>query len=262
MTYPVVKQEYGTYGYLLQEVGAILGYGRNYDTWNREKRGIADAVIQRGVRAFYTPVPLPGEKYGHEWSFLRPIRQLVTVADTWQYDLPKDFAMLDGPITFAADQSILYQPIAVVPEFEVRKRQQETATTGRPTLAAVVAKGEPGIYQIHFWTTPDDEYTLEYPCKINPLELSEENPWPYGGTQHMQTVLESCLKCAEEEKQVARGQHADEFVTRLAASVSHDRKLMCPRSLGLNRDRSRILNAGDRRELDQEIVTYAGTEWD
>lgn len=260
MTYPVVKQGYGSYGYFLQEVGAILGYGRNFDTWNREKQGVADAVIQRGVRAFYTPVPLEGETYGHEWSFLRPVRQLVTEADVYQYDLPADFAMLDGPITFAADQSILYQPIQVVSEYEVRKRQQDTDTTGRPTLAALVPKEARG-WQIHFWVTPDSAYTLDYVCKINPLELSEANPWPYGGTEHAQTILESCLKCAEEEKQVAQGQHAGEFLKRLAASVSQDRRRMCPRSLGLNRDRSGCWYK-DKRELDTAITMYDSQEWE
>lgn len=260
MSYPVVEYQYGSYEHLLSEVGAVLGYGRNIDAWSREKRGTANACVQQGVRNFYAPVPLENEKYAHEWSFLRPIRQLTTVASTYIYELPSDFAALDGPITFEPDQSVLYQPIAVVGEYEVRRRQQDTITTGRPTIAAIVPSSNPGRYEIHFWVTPDAAYTLEYRCQVNPLDLSEANQFTHGGTAHVQTVLASCLRAAEEEKQVSQGPHAKEFARRLAASISSDRRLMCPRSIGTNRDRSE--DTYDRRELDAEVVTYEGSEWD
>jgi hypothetical protein len=260
VSYPVVDYQYGSYEHLLSETGAVLGYGRNIDSWTREKRGTANACVQQGIRSFYAPVPLEGEKYAHEWSFLRPRRQLTTVESTYVYVLPPDFAALDGPITFTPDQSVLYDPIQVVSEYELRRRQQETDTTGRPTIAALVTSAIPGRYELHFWLTPDDAYVLDYVCQINPVDLSESNPLPHGGLVHVQTILEACLKAAEEEKQVASGPHAREYVRRLAASISADRKLMCPRSIGRNRDRSE--DTYDRRAVDADVVLYAGSEWD
>ena len=56
------------------EVGRALGYGRNSDE--------ADVIacVKRGMRQFYTPEPLQGERVGHRWSFLRSIETLNTHA--------------------------------------------------------------------------------------------------------------------------------------------------------------------------------------
>jgi len=262
VTYPVVDFAYGSYEYLMREVGAVLGYGRNADTWSHEQRGTANAVVQRGVRDFYSPVPLEGEKYAHQWSFLSPVRQLTTVSGTYKYTLPADFAMLDGPITFEPDQSVLYEPIRVVSDYEVRRRQQESDYTGRPTLAALVPSELPGRTELHFWTTPDDEYVLEYRCQVSPVDLSETNPMPYGGKTHAAAIIESCLKTAVDEKHVRGGTHGEQYKQRLAASVSHDRKVMCPRTLG----RGVMSDGRDHgfysRELDVDVTTYDGVEWD
>lgn len=256
-----MEPAYGSYEYLMREVGAILGYGRDYDSWSHEKRGVANAVVQRGVRDFYNPVPLEGEKYAHAWSFLSPVRQLTTVADTWKYDLPKDFAMLDGPITFEIDQDVITTDIRIVSEYEIRRKQIDSDTTGVPTMAAVVPGDVPGRWKLFFWVTPDDAYTLEYRCQLNPPDLSVEDPMPYGGVEHVRTVLESCLKCAEEEKSVRGGVHAEQFMQRLAASVSHDRKVVCPRVM------KRAQGWGTQRHYGEELyimppVEYDGTEWD
>lgn len=250
--------EYGSYAYLMREVGSLMGYGRNSDAWTPEKRSIADGIVQRGVRSFYVPTVLPGDKYAHEWSFLRPVRTLVTVASQYMYDLPEDFAMLDGPITFAPDQSVLYQPIEVVGEYVVRQRQQETTWTGRPTLAALVPVAAPGRYQIHFWVTPDIAYTLYYRSRINPRDLSEANPTPYGGMVHVQTILEACLLEAELEKGVKESPRKGRFIERLQASVSHDRKLKSPPAMGRPYEHYEV---DSYHELDANVVTYNGVSY-
>lgn len=264
MTWPIESVEYGSYQYLMRHVGRRLGYGGNQDAWTREQREVADAVVQRGVRRFYTPQPLEGETYAHEWSFLRPIRPIVTVANQYAYDLPADFAMLDGPMTFAPDQSVLYQPIELVSIYEVNRRRQETSSTGRPTLVALVAGETPRSYQIHFWLTPDTAYTIWYPSKVSPLDLSDDNPMPFGGNEHAQTILEACLAEAEVERGVKESVHEPRFKERLFASVSHDRKVGSPPTLGRNVDRSDRLDESYTEtfhDLDNNIVTYNGVAY-
>lgn len=249
---------YGSYAYLLREVGSVLGYGRHPDSWTPEKRSIADGIVQRGVRGFYVPTVLPNEKYAHEWSFLRPVRPLVTVANQYIYDLPADFAMLDGPITYAPDQAVLYQPIEVVAEYVVRTRQQETTWTGRPTMAALVSTNEPGRFQIHFWVTPDGAYTLYYRSRVNPRDLSDANPTPHGGMVHAQTILEACLLEAELEKGVKDSPRKGRFLERLQASVSHDRRLHSPPSI---RGNVEGYGVDSYHELDANVIKYNGVEY-
>jgi hypothetical protein len=58
------------------EVGRALGYGRN------SSEDDVIACVKRGMRQFYTPEPLQGERVGHRWSFLRSIETLNTHAPT------------------------------------------------------------------------------------------------------------------------------------------------------------------------------------
>jgi hypothetical protein len=56
------------------EVARALGYGRS--TTNED----ITACVKRGLRQFYTPEPLQGERVGHRWSFMRSIETLNTHA--------------------------------------------------------------------------------------------------------------------------------------------------------------------------------------
>ena len=58
------------------EVGRALGYGR--DATNAD----ITACVKRGLRQFYTPEPLQGERVGHRWSFMRSIETLNTHASS------------------------------------------------------------------------------------------------------------------------------------------------------------------------------------
>ena len=58
------------------EVGRALGYGRN------SSEDDVIACVKRGMRQFYTPEPLQGERVGHRWSFLRSIETLNTIVPT------------------------------------------------------------------------------------------------------------------------------------------------------------------------------------
>ena len=41
-----------------------------------------DRIMNRGLRQFYTPEPLPGERVGHRWSFLKTEESLTTIEPT------------------------------------------------------------------------------------------------------------------------------------------------------------------------------------
>ena len=260
MTWPVASQTYGSFAYLKREVGGLLGFGRNEDAWSHEQRGIAEAVVQRGVRNFYTPPPLSGEKYAHEWSFLRPLHTLTTSADDYDYDLGSDFVMFEGPMTFARDETVLYDPIEVISEFQLRQLQQDSSSTGQPSKAATRAKASDGGYEVLLWPTPDAEYNIEYRAKVNPSAMSSPTDVPYGGEQHCQTVLESCL--AEAEAEAGKGElHRQRFLDRLTASVSLDRKVCSPEQLGYDSGGRERFISGDLHDMDANLVTYNGVTW-
>ena len=110
------------------------------------------------------------------------------------------------------------------------------------------------------WPTPDDAYTIEYLAKVNPAALATASSMPYGGTEHLGTVVEACLAEAEAEKGEA-GIHTEKYQERLAASVSHDRKLMSPDTLGYGGDRSDRAGVVDVHDLDNNLVLYNGVAY-
>ncbi len=65
---------------LEDEVGRALGYGRG--TLSGDLLEDVTVCIERGLRQFYTPEPLPGERMSHRWSFLRTVESLDTHAPT------------------------------------------------------------------------------------------------------------------------------------------------------------------------------------
>jgi len=68
---------------LEDEVGRALGYGRgSLSSIGSDVLEDVTVCIERGLRQFYTPEPLPGERMSHRWSFLRTVEALTTIAPT------------------------------------------------------------------------------------------------------------------------------------------------------------------------------------
>lgn len=62
-----------TYNELKAEVERVLGTFADADV---------AAILNRGLRQFYTPMPLAGERVMHRWSFLKTVETLDTIVST------------------------------------------------------------------------------------------------------------------------------------------------------------------------------------
>lgn len=62
-----------TFKDIREEVQRYLGFGRTtaWATMTPAQQGDVLSVVNRGFRQFYSPMPLPNESSGHDWSFLR-----------------------------------------------------------------------------------------------------------------------------------------------------------------------------------------------
>jgi hypothetical protein len=71
-----------TFGKLRAEVQRYMGFGRgtDWDNLTADAKGDVLSVIERGLRQFYNPMPLPNESSAHEWSFLRGFGVVTTAA--------------------------------------------------------------------------------------------------------------------------------------------------------------------------------------
>lgn len=226
---------------LRSEIGYFLGYTRDSGNWSAGEITEINAVLSAGLRQFYFPPPL-GQGLPHEWSFLRPITTIPTVADTSDYTLPDDFAGMEGDMTFAASDNVA-GPVEIVGEHQIRKlREGNTSSSGIPRFGSVRPKTTDGTtgqrFQLNLWPTPDAVYTLYYRYKLLPSALTSIAPYPYGGAPHAETLKASCLAAAEIDIDDEKGPRWAHFQAMLAASIAHDRLAQPPEKLGYNGDYS------------------------
>jgi hypothetical protein len=320
-----------TYDDLRDEIAFAAGYPRAAASRSTDQEAVVAQALKAGLRRFYSPPPLPNDRYSHEWSFLRPLATLTTTTayttgtvtivngvvtlaggtfPTWAaqgeltiagtlypvstrdsntqitlidttldadagtsyslrqtaYDLPSDFAMLDGHMTFAPGSSVLYAPIEIVGENQVRARLACRESAGRPEIAAIRPKTMDYTvgtrYEILLEPRADTAYTIHYRYRVNVNALDGTNDYPPGGSIHSQTVLAACLSELERIVNDTEGVHTKRFWENLAASVSQDRRLNSPQSLGVNRDYSdSTLPLDNWHMMSAGIVTYNGNSY-
>jgi hypothetical protein len=69
------------YADLRSETGQFLGWSRDSANWSTENRStIIASILADGLRRFYVPPILQGERKAHEWSFLKPTISITTTA--------------------------------------------------------------------------------------------------------------------------------------------------------------------------------------
>lgn len=146
----------------------------------------------------------------------------------------------------------------------LKARAAQPDREGFPELVAVVPlKGTQGgqRFRLEVFPEADADYTLRFAYEVVPDAISGARPYHYGGAQHTELFLASCIAAAELFKDDNRGPRWAYFMERLAASVSLDRRSR-PQSYGQNLDRSMAAFGGGRRGdrwWDESIVTVNGT---
>lgn len=246
------------YAELRSEIAYYLGYGRSSSNWTAEQILSIAACLASGLRQFYEPPPLP-DGTTHQWLFMKPVTTLSTTAGTSTVTLPDSYGGIDGELTYAAGTQRF--PIKVVGEDEIRIAQAGAgSTSGPPQMVCVRPISVDGIttgqrYQAEFFPTPDAVYVLSYKRNFLPNAISSTYPYPWGGEQHAETILASCIAAAEFIEEETHGPKYEYFMERLKASIETDRRLG-RQYYGKNDDKG--LNRGYRRGVYRNL--YNGVD--
>lgn len=253
--------------YLKRLIGEAMGYGPHPGIWDQTQGQKVKLALETGLRKFYSPPVLPGEKYGWEWSFLAPTSQMTMVPGKYEYDLPADFCNLEQPFVYQPNTTVMYPPIRIVSERQVMAFLQRTVAASMSTICCIRPKqldqSAGTRYEVLFWPVPDQAYGLTYTYQIYPSMLGAEVALPFGGQASAQTIIEACLAAVEEIKG-ERGLHSELFMEHMRTSVSHDRKVNTPQTLGRNHDRSdrgygRYWGyTGSFHDMQDQLVDYEG----
>jgi hypothetical protein len=216
-----------TYDELLLEVAAFLGYSATAALWSTEQSEEVARYVQTGLRRFYYPPAAEGVESGYQWSFMKPVTTIATVADDVAQDLPSGLARVVGGFFYDENQHM--SSIVQVSEIRYQAEVSRTESTGQPRLARVRHKPQSGLIgqrlEVAWWPIPDAAYTLTYQYEAYSGKLNEDNPYPLGGMRHAELVTESCLAIAEQRANDERGLHTGEFERQLRAAIEQDRRL-------------------------------------
>ena len=245
-----------SYVEIRRAIGRFLGYGASPSGWTADQTAEVDDHIKAGLRRFYG---------AHQWSFLRPQHTIATVAAQAEYQLPDNFAAILGSPTGAAGEGHPWQ-VELVPALAMR-RMRLTARSGRPFAAAVsplVSDGQTGQRKVlTLYPTPDAAYDLLFDMQIIPETLTSSVPYPLGGEQYAEAILETCLAAAESTMDDAQRVHAQLAADLLALAIRTDNTHRSIERLGYNGDpsvRGDGLPTGRRRSI-ASSVTYNNTEY-
>lgn len=232
------------------EIGLFLGFGRgleNGDTeWTAQQYATIRSLRASGERQFYFPPPLEQGGASYDWSFLRPVAELALAQDARSVELPDDFGGFEGQITL--ESTLNTWPIEVLGVGVIHNRYAALPdASGRPELAALSPKRGTGKKsasrtELLIFPVADANYTLRFQYYILPDCLTGDRPYAYGGAAHAETLKASCLAAAEIYLDNEVGPMSANWMSRLAASISLDRRSK-PQKIGYNADRSDRLGA-------------------
>jgi hypothetical protein len=215
-----------TYHEIRRLIGERRGYGITVDEWidDPERASIVEDCVRRGSRMFYS-------QSGHDWSFLKPIKDLTIPSGVSEIPLPSYFGFLIGKLYFQSASNGRCQPLLVENAGKVLWRRQvegTTPTTGQPQYAALDSR-EPGETHgsrkyLVFWPESDQEYTVTGQFSVIADALSTNDPHPWGGAAYAETILQACL-AASEQRDNEIGVQTALYKEALAMSIEYDKQV-------------------------------------
>lgn len=208
---------------LRREVARFLSFGRDHSGLNATQREDVDSIIRRGLRQFYQPPPVPGHA-SHQWTFLRPVATVATVAGQESYPLSDDFGGMMGSSLTNASHSLVPGP-SFVSDYHYRSFAEGSAVrSGLPVHATVRPRTTlPTRHDLWLFPVPDRALVLQYQYVVAQDAVTAELARPAGAAMHGETILSSCLAIAEEYVVSPTTQYRQLFRERLASSISLDR---------------------------------------
>ncbi len=221
-----------------------MGYGTDPDGWDADQTAAINFSVSSGERRFYYPIQPSGGFY--DWAFLRPTSTLILPSGARTVNMPDDYCGIQGPITATTGSTStgsVWWNVELTHEANVRQLYAGLpSATGRPTNAATVPgkslTGQQGQrWSLIVYPQADQEYTLQMTYTLLVDGLADNKPYPLGGAQHAETLLESCLAVAEQRLNDNLGIHEKKFQELLVASMRQDSRNK-PQNLGYNRDLS------------------------
>jgi len=218
----MVTMQY-TYQTLYNRVSKFLG---TYGSSGPSGTDLTDAqdFVKSGYLKFLT---------AYDWTFRRRYTTLSLLSGTYIYELPEDYGGIRTRPRFTDTTG--YPPLEERDEQEIEELRSYGTNAGYPTYYAIIAghyTPETGQrYEIKFWPTPNDSWTLYYSYYYMPAMMSNTTDVPMGGADMAECILAFCLAAAEGESDEVIGPQKQMALEQLETAKRLDMKKE-PKSLG------------------------------
>lgn len=211
-----------TYAEIRRNVGRLLGFGADPDTFDPSSVLAVDDAIRAGLRDFYWP-SVNGAPY--DWSFLRKTATISLVSGAATYALPSDFVRISSALTVAGGD----YPLSQISSSGLRTLGHTAIESGDPLYFAISIDGTNLIYRVGLYPVPDASSVLTYEYVFSPT-VNLNTGSPLGGVNHSAAIVECCLARAElamnlESLNQTGGIHLGRAERMLAISIESDRNL-------------------------------------
>lgn len=255
------------YSELLSHTGYHLGHGygpdRGHPEWSEQETWRIKDATKGGVLQVYKPPIIPGDNESHNWTFLRPVQQVVVASGAEFAPLPADFGGLEGTgaVRYSGSSSgrqsqEMIQRVGIGDIYAMRS--QHTTSTGPPRLMAEEwIKGASDAAgqkcRLAVFPTANQEYTLWVEYYFNRDVESGMGEFIYGGADHWNLFVASVKAwCERHYDDGGNGSMRTAFMEELAGAVSRDRR----------RKAGTLGYAGDRRGRVWDRPNYPHNQWD
>jgi hypothetical protein len=171
--------------------------------------------------------------------------------------MPDDFGGLIGPVAYVAGQGS-YPQLEKTGVAKIRRLQQESISTGRPTLCgelALVVSGTGQRFDLLTWRIADQDYTILFRFQIN-FDALTTGIFAYGGMQAAELWVAAALAAMELGKFHIKGPLEQDYQQKLQDAIRKDSRDHRSDTLGVLVD-SEIPSLRDRFTL-RNRTTYNG----
>lgn len=246
-----------------QKLGVFFGWGRgeagNEKTWSERQAAKIKDCVESGLRRVY--------HCSYNWSFLKPTRTLTLRSGARTVEMPSDCGGVEGDIKVTDGAGGIYNCLDFWNPGRIEDMYaQNPESTGRPLCGAFrsLKHGDATRAQrqeIFVFPEADQDYLFRFEYYILPNFLDGSADQAYGGPEHVETFLMSCIAVAEERyDNVSDGPNARAFARLLKSSMDMDRRKK-PQTLGINSDTSDDVRHWRRLDLSPG-VTINGIAYD
>lgn len=176
------------------------------------------------------------------------------------FQLPDDHGGILGNLVFTSQT--YRDPVVIIGPGPVDTERQRYGADGRPQRAAIRPKAPTGItgqrFELVVTPRPDADYEVAY--RYLPLldKLTDTLKYGPGGMIHSQTLMASCLAAAEFYRHDAHGGHWQDFLTKLATSIAHDKRANAAEYFGYNANAENSPGRADYHNDGSIYITYGG----